>query len=132
TITRVLPDLLTLGYYRHPWLGIVYAYELSPGLSQRLGLTARHGLLLVRLYPQSPLAMQGLHGAQRQAILGNRRIYLGGDVLTSVDEHDISSLDDLRTYLETRHKVGDAITVGFMRNGQKKQVRVTLGEEPRN
>ncbi|HEX7021498.1 MAG TPA: trypsin-like peptidase domain-containing protein, partial [Trueperaceae bacterium] len=36
TISRVLPDLLALGYYRHPWLGIVYAYELSSGLAERL------------------------------------------------------------------------------------------------
>ena len=31
TLKRLLPDLLALGRYRHPWLGVRYAYNLTPG-----------------------------------------------------------------------------------------------------
>ncbi|MEZ4673589.1 MAG: trypsin-like peptidase domain-containing protein [Caldilineaceae bacterium] len=36
TVKRLLPDLLTLGRYRHPWLGVRYAYEIKPGLARLL------------------------------------------------------------------------------------------------
>jgi S1-C subfamily serine protease len=43
TIRRVLPDLLELGRYRHPWLGIRYAYRLTPGLAKALKLSVDKG-----------------------------------------------------------------------------------------
>ena len=49
TVHRILPDLLTLGRYRHPWLGIRYAYALSPGLAEILKLPVDQGLLLVQI-----------------------------------------------------------------------------------
>ncbi len=43
TIHRVLPDLLKLGRYRHPWLGIRYAYSVTPGLAEILKLPVSQG-----------------------------------------------------------------------------------------
>ena len=91
TLQRVLPDLIELGYYRRPWLGIRYAYELSPGLANALDLPVNQGLLLVELIDNAPLAANGVRGAQREAILGNQRVFLGGDILTEVDEQPVTS-----------------------------------------
>jgi S1-C subfamily serine protease len=38
TLRRLLPDLLEFGRYRHPWLGVRYAYRLTPGLADTLEL----------------------------------------------------------------------------------------------
>ena len=62
TLHRVLPDLLELGRYRHPWLGIRYAYALTPGLSDMLDLPVSQGLLLVQLYEGAPLGIAGRAG----------------------------------------------------------------------
>ncbi len=129
TVHRVLPDLLALGYYRHPGLGIRYAYRLTPGLVRALDLPVEQGLLLVELHPGSPLTEQGVRGAQREAILGNQRVYIGGDVLTAVDGQAVSSLEGLRTLLDTGYQVGDTVMVTVVRDGQEMAIRVTLVEE---
>lgn len=130
TIRRVLPDLLELGRYRHPWLGIRYAYRLTPGLAKALKLPVDKGLLLVELWPGSPLAEQGVQGAQEEAILGNQRVYIGGDIVTAIDGQEATTLEGLDTLLETSYKVGDAVTVKLLRQGEEKTVTVTLVEEP--
>jgi S1-C subfamily serine protease len=132
TIRRVLPDLLQFGRYRHPWLGIRYAYRLTPGLSKVLKLPVNQGLLLVELYQNSPLAQQGVQGAQQEAILGNQRIYIGGDILTRLDQQEIVTLEGLDTLLETRYKVGDTVSITLLRVGEEKTVTVPLIEEPVN
>jgi S1-C subfamily serine protease len=131
TIRRVLPDLLTLGRYRHPWLGLRYAYRLSPGFAEVLDLPVEKGLLLVELYPDSPLAAHGVRGAQREVIVGNQRIFVGGDILTALDGQEVLSLEELEILLETKYQVGDTVKVSLLQDGQEKNISVELTEEPR-
>lgn len=130
TLKRILPDLLTLGRYRHPWLGIRYAYNITPGLAEVLKLPAQNGLLLVQMYNGAPLEKAGIRGAQRQDIIGNERVYTGGDLLIAVDGQSISSIADLETLLENRYRVGDVVTVSVIRDGRPLDVPVELVEEP--
>ena len=130
TVERVLPELIEFGRYRHPWLGIVGAYDLTEGLAQALRLPVEDGLLLVRLHPDSPLLRAGVRGAQRQAVLGNSRVFLGGDLVVAVEDHPVVSRGDLRTFLESNHSVGDEIEVTIVRDGHERQVTVALAEQP--
>ncbi len=131
TLQRVLPDLLELGYYRRPWLGIRYAYELSPGLADALDLSIDQGLLLVQLVDGAPLATNGARDAQREAILGNQRVFLGGDILTEVDGQPVTKQSELDRQLETTHNVGDVVSVTLNRDGEPLSLEVTLAEAPR-
>jgi S1-C subfamily serine protease len=128
TVKRVLPDLLELGRYRHPWLGIRGAYTLTEQLAQVLELPVSKGLLLVDI--TDPIEGAGVQGATQEAILGNRRIYIGGDILTKVDGQDIDDYDDVRLYLETTYKVGDEVTITVQRGDETRDIQVTLTEEP--
>jgi putative serine protease PepD len=130
TIKRMLPDLLAMGRYRHPWLGVRYAYNITPGLAEVLKLPADTGLLLVQLYGGSPLAGAGVLGAQRQDVIGNQRVYTGGDILIAADGQAISNLDQLEALLEKNYRVGDSVTLTLIREGQTQQVTVELVEEP--
>jgi S1-C subfamily serine protease len=130
TVHRILPDLLTLGRYRHPWLGVRYAYRLTPGLADILELPVDQGLLLVELYRGSPLALKGVQGAQQEAILGNQRIFIGGDILTTIDGEEVTSIDSLQILLETKYQVGDTVNVTLLRNGEERTITVELAEEP--
>jgi S1-C subfamily serine protease len=132
TIKRVLPDLLSLGRYRHPYLGIRYAYPLTPRLAQGLNLATDQGLLLVQLYAGSPLEQAGARGAQREAVFGNQRVYVGGDILTAVDGAPVPNLERLQILLESRYRVGDTVAVTLLRNGQTLNLEVELAEEPAN
>lgn len=131
TVRRLLPDLLQLGYYRHPWLGIRYVYSLTPRRAEILQLPVDQGLLLVQLFEASPLAQAGVRGAQREVIANNQRVYVGGDILLRIDGVEISRLEQVETLLEDNYRVGDEVTVTLMRDGQEFEVTVTLVEEPR-
>ncbi len=129
-VRRILPDLLELGYYRHPWLGVRYAYAVTPGLKDALGLPADRGLLLVQVYPDSPLDRAGLVGAQREVIIGNQRVFVGGDLLVAIDDVEITSYEQLETYLEDRFRVGDTARILVLSGDQQFDLEVTVGEEP--
>lgn len=129
TVRRVLPELIEFGRYRHPWLGINAAYSLTPGLARALGLATDSGLLLVQLQPDSPLERAGIQGAQRQLVLGNQRVYVGGDIVTAVDGESISTRAELRTLLETDYRVGDQVTVTVMSDDGEREVQLTLAEQ---
>jgi S1-C subfamily serine protease len=130
TVRRILPDLLELGRYRHPWLGIHYAYALTPGLAEILKLPVDRGMLLVQVYDGSPLALGNVRGAQDEAILGNQRVYVGGDILTTVDGVQVGRLQELETLLEDNYRVGDTVNVTLIRDGQEYTITVELAEEP--
>ena len=51
-----------------------------------------------------------------------------GDVIISVDNHDIENINDLKSYLETKNK-GDKITVLIERNNKQKTISITLEED---
>lgn len=130
TVKRLLPDLLSLGYYRHPWLGVRYGYTISPWLAETLELPVIKGVLLVQLYKGSPLANRGLLGAQQETILQNQRVYIGGDILTAIDGKAIASADEIDTLLESNYRLGDSVKVTYWRDGQPFEVSVELVEEP--
>jgi S1-C subfamily serine protease len=132
TVLRVLPDLLSLGRYRHPYLGIRYAYPITPGLAQALNLPVESGLLLVQLYDGSPLQVAGVRGAQRETIIGNRRVFIDGDILAAVDGESIASMEALQLLMENQYRVGDEVTVSILRNGDAQEIVVELTEEPRS
>ena len=129
TVKRVLPDVLRLGRYRHPWLGVGpgAAYPLFPQLAEALRLPVSEGLLLVQV--DGPLARARVRGAQRQVVLGNRRFYIGGDILTRVEGRAVRSYDELQTYLETL-QVGDEVSVSVIQDGRERELTLTLEEEP--
>jgi S1-C subfamily serine protease len=130
TVRRILPDLLELGRYRHPWLGIRYAYALSPVLARELNLPVSQGLLLVQVFDGSPLAQADVRGAQREEILFNQRVYTGGDVLLRVNDVAIGRLEQLETLLEDNYHVGDSVELTLLRDNQEYTITVTLAEEP--
>lgn len=130
TVRRVLPDLLTLGRYRHPWLGIRYAYAITPGLADMLDLPVNQGLLLVQVFDGSPLAQAGIRGAQQETVIGNQRVFVGGDILTAINDTPVTRLEEMEVFLEDNFRVGDVITARLLRNGEEFTVEVELAEEP--
>jgi S1-C subfamily serine protease len=93
-------------------------------------LPANQGLLLVQLFDGSPLAKADVRGAQREVIIRNQRVYIGGDILTHIDDVAITNLEQVETLLEDNYGVGDAVTVTLIRDGQPYTVTVVLSEEP--
>ena len=81
TVQRVVPALIAQGYYPHSWIGFL-GYSITPNLTSLLELPVESGILVTRLYRDSPAARVGLQGADREVPLGrNRTLLAGGDVI---------------------------------------------------
>jgi S1-C subfamily serine protease len=129
TARQIAQDLITEGRVRRASMG-VEARVLTPEVAEALRLPVNEGLLLEQVNPGGPAAKAGLHGGDRQAILGMRRILLGGDVVTAIDGRPINGQTDLALALN-RKRPGDTIRVEYYRGGQKMEAQVTLSDASR-
>ena len=130
TVRRITNDLITLGYVRHPYLG-VDAVQLTdyPGDAAILGVEPK-GLLVIRVTQGSPAASAGIQPT-RAGVLRGRRVPVGGDIITAFDGKEVNSSTELGTAID-RHKAGDRVTLTILRGNQKIQIPITLQEAPRD
>jgi S1-C subfamily serine protease len=134
-VRRVVPELITLGRYRHPWMGIRYfPYALTPRLAKQFREldieVPDHGLLILDVEPGSPADESGLQGGDQVITLQNVELPVGGDVIIAVDGESINRAQDLIAYLETETQIGDTIQVTIIRDGEEMTLSLTLGERP--
>jgi S1-C subfamily serine protease len=129
TAKQIAQDLITEGRVRRASMG-VEARVLSPAVAEALHLPVNEGLMLERVNPGGPAANAGLRGGDRQAILGMRRIVLGGDVVTAIDGRPITGQMDLNLALN-RKRPGDVVKVEYYRDGKKLEAQVTLSDANR-
>jgi S1-C subfamily serine protease len=129
TARLIAQDLITTGRVRRATMG-VEARVISPPVAEALKLPVQEGLLIERVTPGGPAEQAGLHGGDRPAVLGMRRIMLGGDVLTKIDGRSITSPLDLSLALN-RKRPGDTVKVEYYRGGQKMETPVTLRDSNR-
>ena len=52
-----------------------------------------------------------------------------GDVITKVDDKDVSSVNELTEYIESKN-IGDKVTLSIYRNNETSNIEITLGEHP--
>jgi S1-C subfamily serine protease len=126
TARQIAQDLINEGRVRRASMG-VEARVLSAPVAEALHLPVNEGLLLESVNPGGPAAKAGLRGGDRQAVLGMRRILLGGDVITAIDGRSITGQMDLSLALN-RKRPGDTVKVDYYRGGQKMEAQVTLSD----
>lgn len=130
-VQRVVPALIQDGRFPHPWLGIEeLGYELGPALARSLRLSRESGLLIARLYQNSPADQAGLRSATDEVILGNRRYLIGGDILTAIDGRPLGKWETLSAYLDEEAQVGQNVTLTVVRDGQELTLQATLADTP--
>jgi S1-C subfamily serine protease len=127
---RILPDLLAKGLYAHPFVGIASA-DITPLIASTLGLPVQEGLLVQSVEPNTGAARAGLRGGSQPREIGARQIADGGDVIVAIDGQKVRRPEELVVYLELNKKAGENVTLTVMRDGQQRDVQVTLGERPR-
>jgi 2-alkenal reductase len=130
-VRRVVPALIADGRFPHPWLGIEgLGYEITPALARALDLPVERGLLVARMYRDSPANQAGLRGARREVIVGNRRYLIGGDIITAVDGRPMARWEDLSAYLEEETEVGQTIMLTILRDGRELTIQAALQDTP--
>ena len=129
-VKKVVPALITVGHYQHPWLG-VSGRPLTPGVARAMGLKAeQRGALVVDVLPNSPADNAGLRGSDRQATIDGVPVRVGGDVIVAIDRRPVKGFDDVITFLARETNVGQTVTLNVLRRGRERDLQVTLDPRP--
>jgi S1-C subfamily serine protease len=127
-IKRSIAQLETDGTAEYAYIG-VSSQALYPQLAEKLGLDTTFGGLLAEVVPGGPAEKAGLKGGDKELRFQAGKYSTGGDVILQVDGHDVIRPDDLARFVSAL-KPGEKVTLTVLRDGEKKQVEVILGERP--
>ncbi len=115
-VNRVVPDLIKYGKAIRPGLGVTIANET---INSRL---PDGGLLIINVQAGS--------AAEKAGLLGTTRIsgeIVLGDIIKSINGVGLENFDALRHELD-RYAIGQEVELGIVRNGEQRQVKITLEE----
>ena len=134
TVRRIVPDLISKGYYAHPWIG-AQLFELNPFLAEalrdaKMDLPVENGLLIVETVANAPAEQAGFRGSTMTTV-DNRSLPLGGDVIVAIDGEPVETFRDFTVYLQTRTRVGETVDMTVITDGTEREIAVTLGQQPR-
>ena len=117
TVRSIVPQLIQHGKIIRPGLGVSI---IADNVAQRLDI---EGVIIGEVAEGSEAERAGLRGIQRNS-QGELEL---GDVITAIDDNDVDDFDDLGAALE-KYKVGDTVTVKYLREGQERTTKVRLQE----
>ncbi len=106
-------QILKYGRVITPWLGVI-GIKVDKRMASYYGLTSDTGVLVARVVHGSPA-----HLARMSE----------GDIILSMDDKKISSVEELKKEVEKR-KVGDKAKLLVIRDATKWETEVVLGESP--
>ena len=117
TVKSIVPQLIEHGKVVRPGLGVTI---ISDSVADRLDI---EGVIIGEVPSGSEAEKAGLQGIKRNS-QGEFEL---GDVIIAVDDKKVEDIDDLGNALE-KHKVGDVVTVKFLREGKERTTKVRLLE----
>ena len=128
TAVRVVADLIKYGKVHRGTIDAT-VIQLSRRIAQYAGLDISNGVLISEVVKGGNAESAGLKGGTEAAYYGSRRdiIYIGGDVITQIDNIAITSLADYYSALESK-KAGDMVTVVVRRNRKNVTLKIKLVE----
>ncbi|MDR1788590.1 MAG: trypsin-like peptidase domain-containing protein [Treponema sp.] len=126
TAKRVVKELIESGKVRRGWID-AEMFQLFPALVRYAELPVNEGLLVSRIRKGSLAQAGGLKDGTEPVRYGSRIIYVGGDVITSVDGTPVARIADLYTALED-NKPGDKVDVEVLRAGKTVKLKLTLSD----
>lgn len=132
-IDRVAPALIANGEYKHSYIG-VSGQTFSPLCAEELGLPKNaRGALVIDVLGRTPASRAGLRGGDRRVDTQFPQLcpsQAGGDLVTAINGQPVTKFDDVLTYLENFTQPGDEIILTVLRDGEVKEISVTLAPRP--
>lgn len=125
-VRELVPQLIKDGRVIRPWHGI-NGRMVPMQFTFTLGIAP--GFLVETVEPGSPAEKIGLKGGNLPVMIGNEEYILGGDVITSVNGEQITSMKTA-AHIARSLKVGEKITLEYTSNHKTRSVEVVLPERP--
>lgn len=111
-----------------PQIGVTITGFVAGDLAQALRLPTTGGLLIEEVHPATPAARAGLRGANRQVVVGNWEVPVGGDLITAVDGKPVKDAQAVQRAISSKH-AGDLLVLTVFRDGHSMDVKITLAGE---
>ena len=105
----IINDLITYNKVRRPYIG-VSGRDLDENTAKQHNLV--QGVYVVSVEEYSAAEKAGLKS---------------GDIIVKIDNQEIKTMNELNT-IKNNHSIGDKVTLSVYRNGDYKDISVTLGE----
>ncbi|MBX2998130.1 MAG: trypsin-like peptidase domain-containing protein [Caldilineaceae bacterium] len=132
-VERVVPALIADGSYEHSYIGIS-GNTFSPICADVLDLPAgTRGAYVSQVLPGTPAARAGLRGGSERTntnLSGICPEQRGGDLILAIDDQPVTRFDDILIYLERYTSPGDRVILTVIRDGQEREIAVTLTARP--
>jgi S1-C subfamily serine protease len=125
TISKIVPVLISKGNYTHPWLGIS-ASTLTSKLTENFENLSRHfkGVYVDSIIKDGPADKAQLQGSTTDQY-GDKH---GNDIITAVDNHNVTYMEDLVSYIDENKQPGEKLNVTVFRNHTYTDLSVELGD----
>jgi len=125
TISKIVPVLISKGNYTHPWLGIS-ASSLTSKLTENFENLSRDfkGVYVDSITKNGPADKAGLRGSTTDQY-GDKH---GTDIITAVDNRNVTYMEDLVSYLDENKKPGEKLNLTVLRNQSYSDIGILLGD----
>ena len=126
TAKRVVAEIIEFGKVRRGWIDATVV-QIFPNLVRYAKLPVTAGLLVSRTRRNGMAERAGLRQGSDPVQYGRNIIYLGGDIITSVNGIKTNNLADLYSALED-NKPGETVKVEVIRSGRSITLDITLAD----
>jgi S1-C subfamily serine protease len=127
-VKRSIEQLREDGNPDYAYIG-VSTQGLYPQLADRLEIDADSGAMIAEVVPDSPADEAGLEGGDQEIRFQGAQVTAGGDVIVSVDGHELVEEADLARLIALKSP-GETVTLEILDDGDTEEVEVTLGDRP--
>ena len=127
-IKRSIEQLRDKGEADYAYIGLS-TQALYPQLAEKLGFDSDYGGLIAKVVPGGPADDAGLRGSDDTTRFQASTVRTGGDVVLAVDGKKVVDPSDLSNLI-LAHQPGEKVTLDILRDGEHKQVEVTLATRP--
>ncbi len=104
---RIVDDLIRYGEVQQGWFGIL-VQRMTPELASFFGINESKGVLIARIFKDSPADKAGLKN---------------GDIIMAIDSKVIATPEDYQEHISS-YTAGDSVEITFMRNREKKVIEL--------
>jgi len=126
TAKRVVTEIMQHGRVRRGWIDATVV-QIFPSLVRYARLPVNTGMLVSRTKTGGLAERAGIRQGSEPVQYGRSVIYLGGDIITSVNGVKTDTLADLYSSLEAS-RPGDKVKVEIIRGGQPMTLDITLAD----
>ncbi|RTX72113.1 trypsin-like serine protease [Mammaliicoccus sciuri] len=112
-VNNIIKDIMDDGKVTRPYIGIsmISIDDIPNQYKKELNLTTDKGVYISEV--------------DRKADNGLKK----DDVITKVDDKDVSGVSDIKNYIYNEKKPGDKITIKYIRDGKTHTTKITLKEQ---